>query len=264
MAGTTHHVSVDLTKCLAEEPGTGHNRWHEAIPPLVTVDPGDTVVLQTRDGFDGRLGPDSTDADVAAVSTARIHPHTGPVAVRGAEPGDLLEVRVQKIRCARWGFTAQVPGFGFLRDFFPEPHMTSWDIAGGYATSPQLPGVRIAGAPFMDSLGGAVDRAARAPGGPGGRAARAWCAVMAPLADSAVPADPRIAAEGLRTIPPRETGGNLDVKQLTAGTTLLIPVATEGALFSVWRPTSRRCGGVRSSTTPSGSRSWTTTRTSPG
>ncbi|GJF07425.1 acetamidase/formamidase family protein [Pseudonocardia sp. D17] len=89
-------------------------------------------------------------------------------------------------------------------------------------------------------------------------------AVMAPLADSAVPADPRIAAEGLRTIPPRETGGNLDVKQLTAGTTLLIPVATEGALFSVWRPTSRRCGGVRSSTTPSGSRSWTTTRTSPG
>ncbi|WP_103384326.1 acetamidase/formamidase family protein [Pseudonocardia dioxanivorans] len=220
MAGTTHHVSVDLTKCLAEEPGTGHNRWHEAIPPLVTVDPGDTVVLQTRDGFDGRLGPDSTDADVAAVSTARIHPHTGPVAVRGAEPGDLLEVRVQKIRCARWGFTAQVPGFGFLRDFFPEPHMTSWDIAGGYATSPQLPGVRIAGAPFMDSLGGAVDRAARAPGGPGGRAARAWCAVMAPLADSAVPADPRIAAEGLRTIPPRETGGNLDVKQLTAGTTL--------------------------------------------
>lgn len=233
MAGTTHHVSVDLTKCLAEEPGTGHNRWHEAIPPLVTVDPGDTVVLRTRDGFDGQLGPDSTDADAAAVSTARIHPHTGPVAVRGAEPGDLLEVRIQEIRCARWGFTAQVPGFGFLRDFFPEPHMTSWDIAGGYATSPQLPGVRIAGAPFMGSLGVApstelrVRQAAREAEllGRGG-------AVMAPLADSAVPADPRIAAEGLRTIPPRETGGNLDVKQLTAGTTLLIPVATDGALFS--------------------------------
>jgi formamidase len=56
--------------------------------------------------------------------------------------------------------------------------------------------------------------------------------VMPPHAGSAVPADPRIAAEGLRTIPPREVGGNLDVKQLTAGTTVLIPVATAGALFS--------------------------------
>jgi formamidase len=153
MAGSTHHVGIDRTKQLADDPGTGHNRWHEDIPPIVTIDPGDTVVLETRDGFDGQLGPDSTHADVAKVTTDLIHPHTGPVAVAGAEPGDLLEVRIKEVRCARWGFTAQVPGFGFLRDFFPEPHLTSWDISDGWATSAQLPGVRIPAEPFMGSMG---------------------------------------------------------------------------------------------------------------
>jgi formamidase len=57
-------------------------------------------------------------------------------------------------------------------------------------------------------------------------------AVMAPLAQGAVPATEPIASEALRTIPPRETGGNFDIKQLTAGTTLLLPVDVPGALFS--------------------------------
>lgn len=234
MAGTTHHVGIDRAKPLAEEPGSGHNRWHEAISPIVTVEPGDTVVLETRDGFDGQLGPDSTDDDVANVSTDLIHPHTGPVAVTGAAPGDLLEVRIREVRCARWGFTAQVPGFGFLREFFPDPHLTKWDISAGWASSEQLPGVRIPAAPFMGSMGVAPSTelreryAAREAEllGRGG-------AVLPPLADGAVPTDARIAGEGLRTIPPREIGGNLDIKQLTAGTTVLIPVATAGALFSV-------------------------------
>jgi len=233
MAGSTHHVGVDRARQLADQPGTGHNRWHEDVPPILTIDPGDTVVLETRDGFDGQLGPDSTDADVARVTTDLIHPHTGPVAVRGAEPGDLLEVRIQDVRCARWGFTAQVPGFGFMRDFFPDPHLTSWDITDGWATSEQLPRVRIAAEPFMGSMGVApsTEMRERATAREAELLARGG-AVNLPRPDRAVPADPRIAAEGLRTIPPRETGGNLDVKQLTVGTTLLIPVATAGALFS--------------------------------
>lgn len=233
MAGSTHHVTIDRSRRLGDEPGTGHNRWHEDIPPLITVDPGDTVVLETRDGFDGQLDADSTDEDVRRVTTDLIHPHTGPVAVRGAEPGDLLEVRITEIRCARWGFTAQVPGFGFLRGSFPEPHLTKWDISDGWATSPQLPGVRIPGAPFMGSMGVAPSTELRERCtareaellGRGG-------VVMPPEARGAVPTDPRIAGSGLRTIPPRETAGNVDVKQLTAGTRLLIPVATAGALFS--------------------------------
>ena len=97
MAGATHHVRIDRSKTLAEEPSTGHNRWHEAIPPALEVDPGDIVVLETRDAFDGQLSPASTDADVGTLNLNVVHPITGPVYVRGAEPGDLLEVKLLAI-----------------------------------------------------------------------------------------------------------------------------------------------------------------------
>lgn len=234
MAGTTHYVKIDRRKTLAEEPHTGHNRWHEGIPPILTVDPGDTVVLETRDAFDSQFTPDTTNEDVARASIDLVHPHTGPVYVRDAEPGDLLEVRIGQIRSSRWGYTVQVPGFGFLRDHFTAPHITSWNISDNYATSDQLPGVRIPGAPFMGSIGVAPSTSLResylrreaellSRGG----------AVNGPEPRGAVPVEEAIANEALRTIPPREIAGNIDIKQLTAGTTMLIPVATEGALFSV-------------------------------
>src|SRR5918997_571855 len=53
-------ISVDPFKPLGEEPGPGHNRWHEAIEPAVEVDPGDTVVYETSDAFDGQLNDAST------------------------------------------------------------------------------------------------------------------------------------------------------------------------------------------------------------
>ena len=140
MAGQTHHVRIDRTKTLAEEPGTGHNRWHEAIPPVVTVAPGDRVILETRDALDGQFTASSTVADVASADLMPVHPLTGPVFVEGAEPGDLLEVRIEEIRPEPFGFTTQIPGFGFLRDVFTEPHIVRWQIADGWATSEDLPG----------------------------------------------------------------------------------------------------------------------------
>ena len=234
MAGSTHYIKIDKTKTLAEEPLTGHNRWHEDIPPIVTIDPGDTVVMDARDAWDSQFNKDTTNEDVGRATTDLVHPHTGPVYVRDAEPGDLLEVRIGETKCARWGYTVQVPGFGFLRDKYQAPHITKWDIADNWATSEQIPGVRIPGAPFMGSIGVAPSASLRetylrreaellSRGG----------AVNGPQPRGAVPSDPAIANEALRTIPPREIAGNIDVKQLTAGTTMLIPVATEGALFSV-------------------------------
>jgi len=234
MAGSTHYVKINKAKTLAEEPHTGHNRWHEDIPPVVTIDPGDTVVLEARDAWDNQFSPDTTDADVGRATTDLVHPLTGPVAVKGAEPGDLLEVRIKEVRCDRWGYTVQVPGFGFLRDVFTEPVIVKWEIENGYATSEQIPGIRVLGAPFMGLMGVAPSTKLRLQyakreaellerGG----------AVKLPEPRGAVPTDPRIAREALRTIPPREIAGNIDVKQLTAGTTLLMPVATAGALFSV-------------------------------
>ncbi|MBA2446623.1 MAG: acetamidase/formamidase family protein, partial [Chloroflexi bacterium] len=90
MAGQSHEVRIDRSKTLAEQPETGHNRWHEAIPPVLRVRPGDRVVLETRDAIDGQITPSTTAADVAHTDLGPVHPLTGPVYVEGAEPGDLL------------------------------------------------------------------------------------------------------------------------------------------------------------------------------
>src|SRR5215210_9345999 len=97
-----HVVSVDPFKPLAEEPRTGHNRWHEAIEPVVEVDPGDTVIYETRDAFDGQLNGGSTEEDVAGLDLNPVHPLTGPVYVKGAEPGDLLEMELVHIEADPW------------------------------------------------------------------------------------------------------------------------------------------------------------------
>ncbi len=130
----THEVRVDYAKAPAEEPETGHNRWHPDIPPVVRCDPGDEVVLQTRDALDGQMGPQATVEDVAAPNLNVVHPLTGPVYVNGAEPGDILEVEILEVEPDRYGFTIQVPGFGFLRDEFPDPYIAKWTIADGGAT----------------------------------------------------------------------------------------------------------------------------------
>jgi formamidase len=226
-------IELDYTKRLAAEPTKGHNRWHPDIPPVVEADPGEEVVLQTRNAFDGEVTPRSEAEDVRSPNLGVVHPLTGPVYVKGAEPGDLLEVNVLNVEPARWGFTTIVPGFGFLRDLFTEPYIVHWNIRGKYAESPQLPGVRIPGSPFMGVIGVAPSRLMRQQillreeelrlrGG----------AVLGPDPAGAVPATEPLASEGLRTVPPRENGGNMDIKQLGAGTRLLFPVFTRGALFS--------------------------------
>ena len=138
-----HEIRIDRSKTLTEEPGTGHNRWHPDIPPVVRCEPGDEVVLETRDALDGQLGPAAGLDAVAAANLDVVHPLTGPVYVEGAEPGDLLAVEIVDIEPDTYGFTVQIPGFGFLRDVFPEPYKVNWDIAGDWATSAELPGVSV-------------------------------------------------------------------------------------------------------------------------
>ena len=99
----THEVRVDYSKTLAEEPETGHNRWHPDIPPAVTCDSGEEVVLETRDAFDGQMGPQATLETVAGPNLNVVHPLTGPVYVNGAEPGDLLEVEILEVEPDRYG-----------------------------------------------------------------------------------------------------------------------------------------------------------------
>lgn len=229
----THEVRIDRNKTLAEEPGTGHNRWHPDISPVVYCEPGDEVVLETRDALDGQVTRGTTVEGVGETNLDVVHPLTGPVHVRDAEPGDLLEVHILEVVPEPYGFTVEIPGFGFLRDYFPEPFKIDWEIADGWATSDDLPGVRIPGAPFMGTIG-----LSPGPARLQATIAREQALIerggvaLPPSAEGAVPDAPRIAGEALRTVPPREQGGNVDIKQLVAGARLMLPVDTPGALFS--------------------------------
>jgi formamidase len=159
------------------------------------------------------------------------------VYVRGAEPGDLLEAELLRIEpdpWDHWGYTVEVPGFGFLRDEFPDPYIVHWrlDDERG-AESEELPGVQLPFAPFPGVFG-------LAPSGELRRAASEREADLAERGGFALPPDPEgavpaaepIASEGLRTVPPRETAGNIDIKQTTPGVKLLLPVYVDGALVS--------------------------------
>jgi formamidase len=191
------------------------------------------VVLQTRDALDGYLNAQSTVADFASLPLGAIHPLTGPVFVKGAKPGDLLEVEFLDIQPEPWAFSAIMPGLGFLRDTMTTPFLVHWRIADGWATSEQLPAVRIPGAPFMGVSGVApsVQQVEEWTRREAEVAARGRMA-LAPNPVDAVPAGGRAASQGLSTLPPRENGGNFDVKQLTPGSKLLLPVNVDGALFS--------------------------------
>ncbi|CAN5568706.1 acetamidase/formamidase family protein [soil metagenome] len=232
-----HLIAIDPSKPLGEEAETGHNRWHESIEPVVEVDPGDTVVYETRDAVDGQLSSSSTSSDVGNVDLNVVHPLTGPVFVKGAKPGDLLEAKIVAIESDpwdQWGYTVEIPGFGFLREEFDEPYIVHWRLHGNeYAESEQIPGVRIRCNPFPGTFGLApsAELRRRAEQRETALAERGGFA-LPPEPAGAVPASAPIAAEGLRTIPPRETAGNIDIKQTTPGISVLIPVYSEGALVS--------------------------------
>jgi formamidase len=207
-----------------------HNRWRPDLEPVATVAPGEEITLETRDGIDDQLGRGSTHADILSVDLGLGHPLTGPVAVEGAEPGDLLEVELVAYETADFGVTPIFPGFGFLADVFTEPYLVAWEIRDGVARSDELPGVGVPEDLFAGVAGVAPSHALMER-----MRAReeAIAARGGPVADaSPETAIPPEAASGLRTIPPRETGGNLDIRQLVAGSRLLLPVEVPGALFS--------------------------------
>jgi formamidase len=226
-------ITIDRSMRLKEQPHLGHNRWHPDIPPILEAEPGEEVALETRDASDCQIKPGMTVADLAGLDTKVAHPLTGPVYIKGARAGDLLEIEYLDVVPQPSGWTRNRPGAGFLRDLFTEPYLVHWEIKDGWATSPQLPGVRIPNGSFMGTAGIAPSHAQL----------EAWTRREADLAarggialppdpEDAVPAGGGIAREGLRTLPPRENCGNVDAKQLTKGSRLLIPVNVDGALYS--------------------------------
>lgn len=218
-----------------------HNRFHPAIPPVAFADPGDTVVFETRDAFDNQFNFGTIPADVAGADASRIHPLTGPLFVNGGMPGDILEVRIVRVAPGpdRFGYTVLFPGFGFLRDLFTAPDIARWRLTEAAATSRDMPGIRIPSNGFPGTIGVAPgmslvsnilarEAALAAAGG----------FVLLPDTTNAAPASvcgagATQATTCLRTIPPRENGGNMDVKGMVDGTHLLFPCYVRGCLLSI-------------------------------
>ena len=210
------------------------NRYHPAIKAVATAKPGDIIVLHTRDALDSNYSLDAVAEDVPTINLGEVHPMTGPVYIKGAKRGDALEVELLDIVPDEYGYTVIVPGFGFLRDLFTEPYIVNWKLTRIGAVSDAMPGVTIPYEAFPGSIGVL----------PGLKEVENWKkreadlaaaggVVLTPDPGFALPAD--ICAENgkhkddcLRTIPPRENGGNMDVQQMQVGTKIIFPCFIDG------------------------------------
>ena len=176
-----------------------HCGWDHSIPPVGRVTSGETLTFQCQDAAGGHFTSTSTAADIATMNPDRINPVTGPVYVEGAEPGDALKVTIEEFKPSGFGWSAIIPGFGLLADQFPDPHLHLWR----YDRAASKPAVfnshtSVPLKPFAGTIGVALAEPGRHD-----------------------------------IIPPRRTGGNLDIRDLSAGTELWLPVEVAGALFSV-------------------------------
>ncbi|EGD56827.1 formamidase [Gordonia neofelifaecis] len=250
---------LDSSKKFTDQEKVGHNRWHYAIPPAVTVRPGDTFRVHCREWFDGAIVNDDSADDILNAPLKTVHTLSGPIAVEGAKPGDLLIVDIVDVgplpqedtgplAGQGWGYTgifAKQNGGSFLTDQFPDAYKAVWDFHGHTATSRHMPHVSFTGmihpglmgtAPSKDLLGTWNAREAaliatdpdRVP--PLALPPEPEYAILGSLTGDAFAA---AAAEGARTAPPRENGGNQDIKNLTRGTRVFYPVFVDGANLSV-------------------------------
>ena len=185
-AHSFHSVSAEHTATV----------WDNAAAPVLEVESGDMVELECVDASGGQITRSS--GPQADMDMTRVNPVTGPVFVKGAEPGDALAVEILELRPEEWGWTAIIPDFGLLADEFPEPWLNISRVDPPTGRVDFADGVILPFEPFPGTIGVAPAQAGPHP-----------------------------------VLPPTNAGGNLDIKHLRMGTTLLLPVGVEGALFSV-------------------------------
>src|SRR5919107_843707 len=212
--------SVDQSKSMADQAVPGHNRWHPDVPPAASVAPGSEFRVECREWTDAQLGNNDSANDVRDVDLTVCHMLSGPIEVQGAEPGDLLVVDILDLGPCQppqeygdapgqgWGYTgifAKVNGGGFLTDHFPDAYKAIWDFSGQKATSRHIPGVSYTGITHPGLFG------------------------TAPSPELLAKWNDR---ERALIVPPRENGGNHDIKNFTRGSRVFYPVHVPGALFS--------------------------------
>ncbi|AEJ41048.1 formamidase [Sulfobacillus acidophilus TPY] len=234
---------------MAEWDLPGHNRWHPDIPAEVGVNPGEDFRVECQEWTDGQILNTDDAHDIETVDLTRAHVLSGPFAIKGAEPGDLLVVDILDLGpLLSWGYTgifSKENGGGFLTDYFPKAYKAVWDFHGIYATSRHIPGVKFAGLSHPGLIGCAPSHELLAKWNAREKALiatnpeRVPPLALPPIEENAVLGTlssehrSRVAREAARTIPPREHGGNVDIKNLSRGTRIFFPVYVQDALLSV-------------------------------
>ena len=184
---TEHYLDDNVT----------HAFWDQSIEPRLEIAPGDTVVIECQEATGGQITPDSESDIVARLDSSRIHALTGPIFVKGARPGDVLEIDIVDMQHKGWGWSAHLPGFGLLADDFGFPYLQHWNLQGDRCFSDPMPGITLPYEPHPGCVGVAPQEPGR-----------------------------------LHTTPPRFNGGNVDIRDMTIGSKIWMPVFVEGALFS--------------------------------
>ena len=174
-----------------------HLFWDNSIPPILTIDSGEIVTFDCLDASNGQINEQSTDETISMLDFSKVDQVNGPIYVRDARPGDVLEVEIIEIKTGAWGWTGIIPGFGLLHEEFSQPKLRLWKIDGEYLWFKENQ-IRIPLRPFPGECGVA-----------------------------------RHQSGAFSTIPPYQTGGNLDTKYLTVGAKLYLPIECPGALFSI-------------------------------
>ena len=244
-------IEVDVNKAPADQGGVLHNRWHPDIPMVATVKPGAEFRVECIDWTGGQIANDDSATDILKVDLTKVHYLSGPIGVDGAEPGDLLVVDILDIGTladSDWGFTgifAKSNGGGFLTEHYPDARKACWDFHGIYASSRHIPGVQFAGIMHPGLIGclPSADLLAKWNAREQALVAtdpqRVPSLAALPYADTALmgrmpAAQAKEAAKvGARTVPPREHGGNCDIKNLSRGSKVYFPVYVKGAGLSM-------------------------------
>jgi formamidase len=251
--------SVDQAKSMRDQAVPGHNRWHPDIPPAVVVKPGSSIRVECREWTDSQIGNNDSANDVRDVYLDGCHMLSGPIGIEGAEPGDLLVVDILDLGPVPapqeygdapgqgWGYTgifSKLNGGGFLTDQYPDAYKAIWDFSGQKATSRHIPGVSYTGITHPGLFGTAPSPELLAKWNDRERALIATdpdrvpplalppleAAVLGGTATGEMLSG--IARDGARTVPPRENGGNHDIKNFTRGSRVFYPVHHPLALFS--------------------------------
>ncbi|KAF2711442.1 formamidase FmdS [Pleomassaria siparia CBS 279.74] len=249
--GIRYAAKVSFDKPASEQEVL-HNRWHPDVPFAGTIKNGEIVKIECVDWTGGQIKNNDSADDVRNVDLTKIHYLTGPFEIETAEPGDILLVEIQDVQPFEdqpWGFTgifAKENGGGFLDELYPKAAKAIWDFEGIFCSSRHIPGVRFAGLIHPGILGCAPSPEILATWNKREGELIQSCSHM----DRIVAQPPnttnvhagsassdikeKVGKEGARTIPGRpEHGGNCDIKNLSRGSKVYLPVHVKGAKFSV-------------------------------